>query len=107
MRGAFALWLDKDTWQGPHKGSFDPEVRSISDQPGIRAVYSCADIRIGHVIDYSAHLLRPVALVGRIAEHGFAVLDSIYPLRPQAQDTHTTGHLFDAGQRSVVMRFAD
>ncbi|RZF25679.1 DUF2254 domain-containing protein [Paraburkholderia sp. UYCP14C] len=31
------------------------------------------------LIDYSARLLRPVALVGRIAEHGFAVIESIYP----------------------------
>ncbi|MFP4894886.1 DUF2254 domain-containing protein [Paraburkholderia sp. EG304] len=31
------------------------------------------------LIDYSARLLRPVALVGRIAEHGFAVIDNIYP----------------------------
>ncbi|WP_233853605.1 DUF2254 domain-containing protein [Paraburkholderia sp. HD33-4] len=31
------------------------------------------------LIDYSARLLRPVALVARIAEHGFAVIKSIYP----------------------------
>ncbi|MBB5510434.1 hypothetical protein [Paraburkholderia atlantica] len=106
LRGAFALGLDKDTWQGPHKGSFGPEVRSTSDQPGIRGVYSSADIRIGRANRLFRAFAAPVALVGRIAEHGFAVLESIHPLRPQAQDTHATDHLFDAGQRCVVMRFA-
>ncbi|MEX3901344.1 MULTISPECIES: hypothetical protein [Paraburkholderia] len=33
------------------------------------------------LIDYSARLPSPVALVGRIAEHGFAVIESIYALR--------------------------
>jgi uncharacterized membrane protein len=31
------------------------------------------------LIDYSARLLRPVSLVGRIGEHGIAVIDSVYP----------------------------
>ncbi|WP_244220845.1 DUF2254 domain-containing protein [Paraburkholderia aromaticivorans] len=31
------------------------------------------------LIDYSARLLRPVSLVGRVAEQGFAVIESIYP----------------------------
>jgi uncharacterized membrane protein len=31
------------------------------------------------LIDYSARLLRPVSLVGRVAKHGFAVISSVYP----------------------------
>ena len=31
------------------------------------------------LIDYSAKLLRPVSLVGRIGEQGIAVIDSVYP----------------------------
>ncbi|MFL9892487.1 DUF2254 domain-containing protein [Paraburkholderia sp. RL17-381-BIF-C] len=31
------------------------------------------------LIDYSARLLRPVSLVGRVAEQGFAVIEVIYP----------------------------
>ena len=31
------------------------------------------------LIDYSAKLLRPVALVGRVGEHGIAVIESVYP----------------------------
>lgn len=44
------------------------------------------------LIDYSARLLRPVALVGRIAEHGFAVIDSIYPdLDPDVRSRRRSG----------------
>uniref|UniRef100_UPI002AAFEB53 DUF2254 domain-containing protein n=1 Tax=Paraburkholderia sp. J94 TaxID=2805441 RepID=UPI002AAFEB53 len=34
------------------------------------------------LIDYSARLLRPVSLVGRVAEQGFAVIRNVYPGQP-------------------------
>ncbi len=41
------------------------------------------------LIDYCARLLRPVSLVGRVAEHGFAVIKSVYPHPASEERVHS------------------
>lgn len=40
------------------------------------------------LIDYSARLMRPVSLIGRIAEQGFAVIRNIYPYSFEEEFSH-------------------
>jgi uncharacterized membrane protein len=40
------------------------------------------------LIDYSARLMRPVSLIGRVAAQGFTVIESIYPLPFDEEQRH-------------------
>ena len=40
------------------------------------------------LIDYSARLMRPVSLIGRVAEQGFTAIDSIYPYPFDEEQRH-------------------
>jgi uncharacterized membrane protein len=58
------------------------------------------------LIDYSARLMRPVSLIGRVAEQGFAVIQHIYPYAFDEEGVHAESDSYEsespAPQRSPV-----
>jgi uncharacterized membrane protein len=55
-----------------------------------------------YLIDYAARLLRPISILSRIAERGFAVIERLYPMPAAAADTMAVPQQSRAPDRIVT-----
>ena len=56
-----------------------------------------------YLIDYAARLLRPVSIVGRVAEEGFKVIASVYPERVKTEEMTPKDRRFRAEPARIVV----